>query len=133
MKGRGRELAELETDATADYRWDLSPDGARLAILKHREGRIQILSLNEQPLREITVKGWNRLTSVNWAADGKGLYVSSLDEKGSLLLSVDLKGNARVLWQTGGGGTYGLPSPDGRHLAMLSWTNNTNMWMMENF
>jgi hypothetical protein len=49
-------------------------------------------------------------------------------------LSVDLQGNARVLWdQAGGVGTYGLPSPDGHHLAMLGWTVNSNMWMLENF
>jgi hypothetical protein len=62
------------------------------------------------------------------------LYLSSLNEKGSVLLGVNLRGNARVLWQqTGGGGTYGVPSPDGRHLAMWGWTVETNMWMMENF
>src|SRR4029077_11951271 len=30
VKGRGRELAKSNTDATADYHWDLSPDGARI-------------------------------------------------------------------------------------------------------
>jgi hypothetical protein len=82
----------------------------------------------------VTVKGWNLLNNVNWWADGKGLYVASLNKRGSVLLSVDLQGNARVLWdQAGGAGTYGLPSPDGRHLAMLGWTVNSNIWMLENF
>ena len=99
VKGRGRELAELKTDATADYEWDLSPDGARIAILKIREGRIQILSLNGRAPQEITVTGWNRLTTVVWMANGKGLFVSSLKEQGSVLLDVDLQGNAHVLWE----------------------------------
>jgi Tol biopolymer transport system component len=118
--------------AVAD--WDLSPDGARIAILKNREGRVQILSLNGQVPQEITVKGWNSLTNAVWTADGKGLFVSSLNPRGSVLLRVDLQGNAHQLWEhTGGVSTYGSPSPDCRHLAMLDWTVNTNIWMLENF
>jgi hypothetical protein len=33
----------------------------------------------------------------------------------------------------GGTGTYGVPSPDGRHLAMQKMTVEGNLWMMENF
>jgi len=134
VKGRGRELAELKTDATADYEWDLSPDGARISILKKREGPIQILSLNGRAPQEITVKGWNILRDAVWTADGKGLFVSSLKEGGSVLLGVDLQGNARILWEQASGlSTYGVPSRAGRHLAMQGWTGDSNMWMMENF
>jgi hypothetical protein len=35
--------------------------------------------------------------------------------------------------QEGGNGTYAIPSPDGRHLAIKSWTLDSNIWMMENF
>jgi len=141
VKGRGRELAEVKTDPIAEYQWDLSSDGARISILRNREGptpfnlerRIQILSLNDRAQKEITVKGWNYLKNAVWMADGKGLFVSSLNERGSVLLRVDLRGNAHVLWEHKSGGTYGLPSPDGHHLAMLDQTENTNIWMLENF
>jgi serine/threonine protein kinase len=134
VNGRGRELAELKTDATADYRWDLSSDGTRISLLKNKEGRIQILSLNGGPPQEISVKGWNSLTSAVWATDGKGLFVSSRKGQWPVLLSVDLQGNARVLWEHAGSvETYGVPSPDGRHLAMQRWIVDGNMWMMENF
>ena len=134
VKGRGRELAVWKTEALPDYQWDLSPDGIRIAILKKLQGRIQVLSLRGSAPQEITVKGWKFLTNAVWTADGKSLFVSGFNERGSVLLSVNMKGNARILWQQPGGiNTYGLPSSDGRHLAMLSWTNNTNMWMMENF
>src|SRR5271165_6383742 len=34
-------------------------------------------------------------------------------------------GNSHLLWKKDGGiGTFGIPSPDGRHLAMLGWTLN---------
>ena len=134
VKGRGRELAKFSTDAMAEYWWDLSPDGTRLAILKSREGRIQILSLNGRPPQEIRVKGWNTLTTVFWAADGKGLFASSFTDRGAVVLSVDPQGNARLLWEHRGGiDTYAVPSPDGRNLAMRAWNVEGNLWMMENF
>ena len=131
--GLGRELAALKTGATDDYQWDLSPEGTRITIVKNRQGPIQILFLNGQAPQEITVKRWKSLTNVVWTADGKGLFVSSPKGGGSVLLSVDLQGNARVLWENSGGSTYGVPSADGRHLAVFGWTVDNNMWMMENF
>jgi Tol biopolymer transport system component len=134
VKGRGRKLAEFTTEATGDYEWDLSPDGTRIAILKNREGQIRVLWLNGRAQQEITVKGWDVLTTLVWAVDGEGLFVSSFTERGSVLLSVDLQGNARLLWEDKGGlGTYAVPSPDGRHVAMQGFTEDGNLWMMENF
>jgi hypothetical protein len=156
LRGRGRELIRFDTDATADldryllhYAWDLSPDGTRIAILKYSDGRIHVLPLSSKAPQEVVVKGWNSLQSVNWAADGNGFFVSSATKVGSALLRVDLQGNAHVLWEQKGniapwngpyaqwlGGPsapWAVPSPDGRHLAIYSWTLSANMWMMENF
>jgi eukaryotic-like serine/threonine-protein kinase len=134
VKGRGSKLSEWTTEATAEYDWALSPDGTRIAILKNQEPRVRILSLNGAAPQEITVKGWNALTDVAWASDGKGLFVSSFNERGSALIAMDFQGNARLLWENkGGAGTYAVPSPDGRHLAMQGFTMEGNLWMMENF
>ncbi|MFI5095006.1 MAG: protein kinase [Candidatus Acidiferrales bacterium] len=134
LKGRGRELAKFQADPTADYHWDVSPDGTRIALLKDRDGRVEILSLNGRAPQEITARGWDNLFSVNWAADGKALFVSGLQQRGSVLLHLDLQSNAHFLWEhRGGEQTYGVASPDGRHLAMRGWNNETNLWMMENF
>jgi len=137
VKGLGHKLAEFTTEATVatgDYEWKLSPDGTRVAILKSREGRINILWLNGRAPQEIAVKGWRTLTDANWAADGKSLFVASSTDRGAVLLSVDLQGNARLLWENKGGiGTYAVPSPDGRRLALQGFTEDANMWMMENF
>jgi Tol biopolymer transport system component/DNA-binding winged helix-turn-helix (wHTH) protein len=134
VQGRGHELVEFPADAASDYEWDLSPDGTRIAILRDREGKLEILALNGRAQQEITVKGWSVLTTLAWAADGNGLIVSSFVERGSVLLSVDLQGNASLLWEDKGGvSTYAVPSPDGRHLAMQGFTEDANLWMMENF
>jgi Tol biopolymer transport system component len=134
VKGRGRELARSNTDATTDYHWDLSLDGTRIALLKHRDERVQILSLNGRAPRDITSKERKTLSSVVWTADGKGLFVSSYTARGADMLRMDLQGNTRLLWEHPGGiEIYGVPSPDGRHLAMRGWNVEGNMWMMENF
>ena len=134
VKGRGRELARSNTDATTDYHWDLSLDGTRIALLKHRDTRVQVLSLSGAAPRQIPSKEQKTLSSVVWTADGKGLFVSSYTARGADLLHLDLQGNTRLLWEHPGGiEIYGVPSPDGRHLAMRGWNVEGNMWMMENF
>ena len=42
---RGRELARFDADINGDYRWALSPDGTRIAVLNTRSARVVILSL----------------------------------------------------------------------------------------
>lgn len=134
LQGRGRELAQFEIDAARNYVWDLSPDGDCIAILKTSEAKISLLSLIGLPRKDIPVKHWESLDAVNWTSDGKGLLVSSHSQNGSVLMHLDLLGNAQVLWkQEGGLFTFAMPSPDGHHLAMLGWSLNSNMWMLENF
>jgi eukaryotic-like serine/threonine-protein kinase len=134
VNGRGRELARSDTDVTKDYHWDLSPDGTRIALLKHRDGTVDILSLNGYATRQVNSKEVSTLSSVVWTSDGKGLFVSSHKARGADMLHMDLQGNTRLLWEHPGGvDIYGVPSPDARHLAMRGWNVEGNMWMMENF
>jgi Tol biopolymer transport system component len=138
LKGRGKALRTIEKDPAVSYSGTgLSPDGATFAVSKQGEAEIHIrlLSLSGGSERGITVKGWPNLTDLEWSPDGKGLYCASISPQGSTLLYVDLKGNARVLWQYKGtaGETAGIPSPDGRYLAILSPVINSNVWMVEGF
>ena len=138
VQGRGSELTRFDIDPTSAYKWDLSPEGDRIAVLKRSDDQVHILSLIGQPERLITVKGWRSLETVDWAVDSKGLFTSDAKEKNSVLLYVDLQGNANVLWeqpgeQEGNNDIYAIPSSDGHHLAMFGWTRNSNMWMLENF
>jgi serine/threonine protein kinase len=135
LKARGPELTRFALDSNQDH-WnlDLSRDGTRIAAIRTPRGPIYIFSLRGQVPQQIQVKGWGNLLSLNWAADGKGLFVSSGVHGGAVLLHVDLQGNVRVLWKNDGGNwTPALPSPDGRHLAIQGWTVDGNMWMIENF
>ena len=136
VKGRGPELARFDNDPNAENQscdCQISPDGTRLAVEPGGEGPIHILSLRGQPVQVIQPKGL-KIREYYWAADSRGLYVSSNVKRNTALLHVDLQGNPHVVWEGNGNSyTWGIPSPDGRHLAFMGWTDNRNMWMMEKF
>jgi len=140
VKGRGREVTKIATDPGAvygpKYNWDLSPDGSQIALqFSAGDNRIRLLPLAGGAARELVVNGWYGFNGgPDWAPDGKGFYVSGSSPRGVALLYIDLKGGASVVWeQKGGVRTCGVPSPNGRHLAMDVWTMESNVWMIENF
>jgi serine/threonine protein kinase len=115
------------------YRWKLSPDATKIAVFQVTTGNIYLLNLRTQALQQIIVKHWSNFVSMDWTADGKGLFMSSL-QPSCVLLHVDLHGNAQVLWEPHGESMVSaLPSPDGKHVAMPLYSNYMNVWMMENF
>ena len=121
----GRELARIESDPAVYRTWSLSPDGSRLAVpgADPREGSIKLLSTTGGPASDLIVKRWGGVSEVDWAPDGKSLYVGCVTLRGAALLHVDLKGRADLLWQQKGkADTCGRPSPDGRFLAIAAWT-----------
>jgi Tol biopolymer transport system component len=145
LKGRGKVLRTIEKNPSVHFGpsgqaerlavGSLSPDGSTYALYQGDEAQIHIrlLSLTGGSDHEIVVKGWPNVDGLEWAPDGKALYVGS--ESARTLLHVDLQGNARVLWQFKGGGgqIWGVPSPDSRYLAILVGTTNSNVWMLEGF
>jgi|HubBroStandDraft_6_1064221.scaffolds.fasta_scaffold00821_3 DNA-binding winged helix-turn-helix (wHTH) protein/Tol biopolymer transport system component len=150
VRGPTKELARFDTDPLSrypnDYLWDLSPDGSFIAVIQRSGPAIHLLRLDgassKTAAKVITVKGWKNFQSINWSADGRGLFVSSTTKEGASVLHVDLAGNAHVLWgQKGNIGPsvapcsapWALASPDGRHLAIYEWSISSNMWMVENF
>jgi eukaryotic-like serine/threonine-protein kinase len=131
--GRGHELAHIEIEPDVNYTWALSPDATRIAILKQSTGDIHVLSIKTHEDHKISVQHWNNLLSLDWTADGKGLFTSSMQPSG-VLLHVDLQGHADVLWEPKGTKMpWAVPSPDGRHIAMPGYAQNSNAWMMQNF
>jgi Tol biopolymer transport system component len=131
-------LRTIKNDRSHPYgKADLSPDGSLLAISRENEAEIHIrlFPLSGVSDREITLKGWPNIAGLDWAPDGKGLYVGSVSPQGSTLLYVDLKGNTRVLWQNKAvhGDICGVPSPDGRYLAIGVELTYSNVWLVEGF
>jgi len=145
VAGRGAELARFDLNRQQDLNsladnqfidnllpCDISPDGTRLATIRGKDGPIEIQSLREQPAFLIPGTNLHNIREIRWTADGKGLIVSTGGEYERQIVRVDFRGNTDVLWKCYRA-CYGIPSPDGRRLGIVSRSANANMWMMENF
>jgi len=135
--GKPHEVATLTRTAPFSWGWALSPDGKSIAASTFgaTNNRIRLISLSGQPVRELIVKNWSGFNSLDWAADSKGFFVSSnpagLRES---LLYVDLAGNAQQIWQVNHvWASWAVPSRNGKYVAILGPTINSNVWMAENF
>jgi serine/threonine protein kinase/Tol biopolymer transport system component len=134
LKGRGAEFTRIPIEPNRDWALALSRDGTRFAFIRGPGSPLQILSLKGKVLQEIKIPEWSPAGPIEWAVDGKGLFVPRLTPGGASLEYVSLKGEVRVIRESRGGNySPGLPSPDGRHIAMVGTATNSNMWMMENF
>jgi len=142
--------SDLREVARTDYHasdWGLSPDGASIAMVRpdNREGLVHIIPVtgrgdagpggDRAPARDVLVEGWTNLFNLNWAADGRGWYIcNNPNGESPTFLYVDLKGNATILQsQENLGSFWGVPSPDGRHLAFSKTMFTENAWLLENF
>ena len=132
-RGKGREIARFEGLPN----WGLSPNGSQLAVVTdENQGRLRFLSLDTGATRDVVVKGWPVLRGVDWTADGRSVLIGSVTPKGiSVILDVDLEGNARVLLESGLHAQFrwAIPSPDGRYAALNVFTGENNVWMVEKF
>jgi eukaryotic-like serine/threonine-protein kinase len=136
LRGKPHEVLNLDVHPGSMNNWMPSPDGSRIVFIDFSplEGRIRLLSLKGEPERDIDVKGWAGFNSIDWAADGKSLLVSSQSPTSSTLLRVDMEGNATPLWdQRGGWATWAIAAPNGRDLAIQGMTSASNVWMIENY
>jgi serine/threonine protein kinase len=117
-----------------DYSWQLSPDGSQVGIVKRHGTEIRLVPLHGGPTRTITVKGYHDLLDLNWATDSRGLFVSTVAPGGAGLLHVGLNGVAQPIWhRSQSNPAWGIPSPDGRHLAILGTSTEANAWIIRNF
>jgi serine/threonine protein kinase/Tol biopolymer transport system component len=136
----GRELLRipLESGSNADigfdYWWQLSPDGSGIGIVKKHGNQIRLVPLSGGPTRTIAINGYSDLLEFYWAIDSQSMFVSTLAPGGAILLHVSLSGEAQPIWhRPQSTNTWGFPSPDGRHLAILNSNSESNVWMINNF
>lgn len=135
VKGRGRELARVDIDQN-QHQWycEISPDGTRLAVSASPEGPIRVMSLRGDRMKVVPLTGLKINTDLFWAADGNGFYFDTVRKRETVLLHLDLRGHTHVLWENRGGNyALGIPSPDGRHIAVAGNSVISNMWTIENF
>jgi Tol biopolymer transport system component len=85
----------------------------------------------------VELKDW-QIQSITWCPDNKNLYVSGLSATSASwgLLRVGLGGELKSLLEVPGGQGYlanPKPSPDGRYLAYVLQTYESNVAMLEHY
>jgi hypothetical protein len=138
LKGKGAELRAAEIDGD-NFDWCLSPNGKYIAWAKNRaaskEFGIRILSLKKGSNRDISVPGWAEIYGLDWAADSNSLWTAARNTRGAqALLNVGFEGKVRTMLSSQNGDLeWAVPSPDGRHLAIVKDNNSANVFLLENF
>ena len=130
----GKRIGPPQTEPLTS--WSLSPDGLQRAIMSDsEEAKIQLRPTSTGKPRDVVVKGWKGISSIDWSADGKSLLVAWHNNNWeSALLNVTLDGSASVLLKLRGAEVwYAIPSPDGRFVAISETTSPWNVWQIDNF
>jgi hypothetical protein len=140
IKGRGPELARFDFDRELAVveapTCFIFPDGTRFAMKRSPESPIEIHSLHGQLIHKVPSQSTVKLPDLIGSAYQNGLLVTRRALGGDELVYLDLQGNVTSLRKcivSGDQTCSGLPSPDGRHLAIIERNQSNNMWMMENF
>jgi DNA-binding winged helix-turn-helix (wHTH) protein/Tol biopolymer transport system component len=115
--------------------WSLSPDGTTLALLMPGP-KLLFMNTATKAVREVKAGNWSPLIAIDWAPDGKSVYVPSRKSDGGyVLLGVQLDGTTRVVLDSGMVPRFqwAIPASDGRHIAVQAITGENNVWMVERF
>jgi Tol biopolymer transport system component len=107
------------------------------SLSRSDESRIQIIKMNGGTADTVELKDW-QIQSITWCPDNKNLYVSGLSATSASwgLLRVGLGGELKSLLEVPGGQGYlanPKPSPDGRYLAYVLQTYESNVAMLEHY
>ena len=119
--------------------WSLSPDGSLLALAKKHRGAtmatIRIFGVEGSNEHTLSLDGWFGISFMDWAADGKSLWVNASSAAGTpTLLNVKLSGKVTPsLEETEMQLGWAIPSPDGRHVAFWRSEQSSNVWLLEGF
>jgi Tol biopolymer transport system component len=139
LTGKERELRQFTRSSELKFNWTLSGDGSMLAIAAWRQGQapgeIQIFPIGTGKQRTLTLNGWTRIASIDWAADSRTIWVSASDLSGTQsLLKVDLHGRATPMLQdTQRDMGWAIPSPDGQRVAIWQASGSSNVWSLQGF
>jgi DNA-binding winged helix-turn-helix (wHTH) protein/Tol biopolymer transport system component len=141
--GESHEIPSAQVSADpARPNWSLAPDGCCLAtqvLRANGDAAIRVLSLSDGSQKLIPLPGWPSTIGHDWASDGKSLWVAATSSRANgprdcALLNVGKTGAIRVMFQDDGiCFLAGIPSPDGRHLALEGMRpESSNVWLLEN-
>jgi Tol biopolymer transport system component/DNA-binding winged helix-turn-helix (wHTH) protein len=139
VSGNANEFTRIEDPEWYLHNWSLSPDGSTLALSKkHRtqeQAIIRLLPIAGGTERSISFQPWIGVAYMDWAADGRSLWVRAFSPAGvQTLLNVDMHGKVKpALQESEKELGWAIPSPDGRYVAIWAASDSSNAWLLENF
>ena len=112
----------------------MSPDGRHIALAAGQpRNRIRVLKMDGAIEKEFIVSAATRIVGLDWSADGRSFYCGDVSRNISSLLRVEPDGKSQILWsQTGQHDMWGVPSRDGKYLAIHGVTESANVWTVDN-
>jgi serine/threonine protein kinase len=118
------------------HNWSLSPDGSQLALVPCSSNKVTFMAVSDKSTHEVEINEWAMLSTVDWAADGKSVFLIAHDQNGtSVVLNLEPSAKRRVLLGADKRSSlwWAIPAPDGRHVALEEVAGENNIWMVENF
>ncbi len=129
-----KEFMRIPVEAGAQYDWALSPNGREIAIVKEELTgcNVRLLDVGKDEEHTIPLSGILNCTSLDWAWDSMSMFIAGSRAGTLTLLRVAKDGKVQPLWtQPHASGTWGVPSPDGRYLAIRSDSTDANVWSID--
>jgi Tol biopolymer transport system component/DNA-binding winged helix-turn-helix (wHTH) protein len=136
LTGNSTQAYQIKDQVAQLYNWSLSPNGSAIAITRGKMGgedaQVRLVPLDGGAEKTMQMQGATGVSGLDWAADSKSLWASSIGDEENALLNIDLQGRARVVWRPKKMVLrWAIPSRDGRHLALHVSSTSANVWMLE--
>lgn len=135
IRGKGVQLATLPGNVGT-----FAPlaDGQGVVFVVPDRGKQNVLrvkSFGGGPSHDVVVSKATVLSSLDALHDGSGFLSVNIHPNGRELLVVRLNGSSKSLWSSPNGLEiqWGIPSPDGRRVAISAAVAGSNAWMMTDF
>jgi len=130
--GARREVFRLPATTENMPAWALAVDGSRIAVASIGEVGTQLRTqeLSSGKSRDFIIKGRSVTGITAW---GTGWLLTTASLRGNELLYLNEKGETRELWKSSSVLSRPVVSPDGSRVAIGVSSQDSNVWVLENF
>jgi DNA-binding winged helix-turn-helix (wHTH) protein/Tol biopolymer transport system component len=133
--GEKKELYRLQEQDACYFNWTISRDGALLATARVTSGRgpatIHIRELAIGRTFDLTLPPGTGAQYIDWAADSKSLWINTVSGDVQSLWRMELNGKVTSSFESKQPDLgWGIPSPDGKKLAILQGSPRANAWLI---
>ena len=139
IQGEGEPFYSRAKTAKETELFALSPDGTQLAMSLTVGAtsfiRVVRFDSNDRLLDSTDIPTSEPTDALQWSADGKGWFAevaspTRASMNGNRLYFID-KSRKETLLGRSNGRIWGNPSPDGKKLAMVEATSDSNIWSLQ--